>query len=176
FTGEEVDVAGLIFLRARYYSPDTGLFMSRDQSSVMAPGWRLHPFSYAEANPLRFTDPLGLEPNDEPAPYPAPPAGTFDDKTCLLNWEWCVGSSFFAEMLRIRRGISRDDVKAVCKDAFYNCLSMVWDKDEMSPYFDWDEVRRKVKQLGRSFLQVPGAGDGGLVGNGKESVRMWPCY
>ena len=38
FAGEQTDPSGLQFLRARYYDPETGTFISRDPLSAM-PGW-----------------------------------------------------------------------------------------------------------------------------------------
>ena len=60
FTGEWTDDTGLVHLRARYYDPTTGAFLSPDP-------WRgdpsepasLAPYSYARANPIHLTDPSG---------------------------------------------------------------------------------------------------------------------
>jgi RHS repeat-associated protein len=54
FTGEQQDSeSGLVYLRARYYDPRTGRFLSADP----VPGE--HPYVYANNNPLRFIDPTG---------------------------------------------------------------------------------------------------------------------
>jgi RHS repeat-associated protein len=56
FTGEQWEAySQLLFLRARYYEPGTGSFLTRD------PVTRNHPYQYAGANPIRFIDPAGLE-------------------------------------------------------------------------------------------------------------------
>ncbi len=61
FTGEETDIAtGLVYLRARYYSPGLRLFLSRDPF----PGFAGRPqsqngYSYTENNPVNLTDPTG---------------------------------------------------------------------------------------------------------------------
>ena len=60
FSGEYQDVeAGLYYLRARYYDPITGLFVSRDplQASTR------QAYSYAVGNPLNTSDPTGLFPS-----------------------------------------------------------------------------------------------------------------
>lgn len=52
YTGEQRDPTGLIYLRARYYDPMTGSFLSSDP---MGTG-----YSYASGNPASRVDPLGL--------------------------------------------------------------------------------------------------------------------
>jgi RHS repeat-associated protein len=61
FTGEYSDVTGLVYLRARYYSPMSGRFLSRDiwggdTNSPMSYNMWLYVFG----NPVNFTDPKGL--------------------------------------------------------------------------------------------------------------------
>lgn len=63
FTGEQYDPnSGFYYLRARYYSPQTGRFITRDtirgnnQDPVS-----LHKYLYAGNNPLLFVDPGGQE-------------------------------------------------------------------------------------------------------------------
>ncbi len=60
FTGEQVDVTGLVYLRARYYSPWDGRFLTRDtwegnSSSPMSYNMWL----YVYGNPILYTDPSG---------------------------------------------------------------------------------------------------------------------
>jgi RHS repeat-associated protein len=60
FTGEQNDPNGLEFLRARYYDPSTGRFLSRDRK----PGRMTAPltqnrYAYALDNPVNMTDPSG---------------------------------------------------------------------------------------------------------------------
>ena len=61
FAGEQRDSStGLDYLRARYYDPSLGRFISADAyaGSIIDP-FSLHNYQYAHANPVRFTDPTG---------------------------------------------------------------------------------------------------------------------
>jgi RHS repeat-associated protein len=61
FTGEQVDAeSGFVYLRARYYDPTTGLFLSPDPLPGRASDpTSQHAYLYARNNPLRWTDPTG---------------------------------------------------------------------------------------------------------------------
>ena len=63
FAGQQTDPTGLQYLRARYYDPASGVFLSREPLAV-APGWTGNPFGYGGANPARFVDPTGGRPVD----------------------------------------------------------------------------------------------------------------
>lgn len=64
FTGEQFDTeTGLLFLRARYYDPKIGRFISADPFPPFAlDPQSLNRYSYVENNPINSVDPLGLEP------------------------------------------------------------------------------------------------------------------
>jgi RHS repeat-associated protein len=55
FTGEQADPTGLVYLRARYYSPGSKQFLSHDAWPGMTNG-----FNYADVNPINRADPTGL--------------------------------------------------------------------------------------------------------------------
>ena len=60
FTNEWIDGNGLIYLRARYYEPGIGRFISKDEF----PGDKTNPLSYnaylyGQDNPIIYTDPSG---------------------------------------------------------------------------------------------------------------------
>ena len=60
FTGEQTDGStSLEYLRARYYDPETGRFLSRDPLSS-SPFWAQHAYTYAGSNPTSFINPYGL--------------------------------------------------------------------------------------------------------------------
>jgi len=71
FTGKEFDPdLNLNYFGARYYSPSTGRFLRVDPARD---GFNL--YSYANNNPLKFTDPSGLEAHS-----------VDDDKTMHFHW------------------------------------------------------------------------------------------
>jgi RHS repeat-associated protein len=64
FTGQQEEAAtGLLYLRARYYDPQTGRFLQRDTFGGFAGRPQsLHRYTYAENNPGNLTDPSGRTP------------------------------------------------------------------------------------------------------------------
>lgn len=62
WTGEAFDSStGLYYLRARYYDPSIGRFLSRDavEGAALSP-WDRNRYAYARNNPILFHDPTGL--------------------------------------------------------------------------------------------------------------------
>jgi RHS repeat-associated protein len=61
FTGEQVDDTGLQYLRARYYDPSIGRFLTRDSvgGSVALPQ-SLNRYCYTVNDPVNLVDPWGL--------------------------------------------------------------------------------------------------------------------
>lgn len=59
FAGQQTDATGLQYLRARYYDPETGAFLSRDPLAA-ASGWRDSHLGYAASSPATLVDPTGL--------------------------------------------------------------------------------------------------------------------
>jgi RHS repeat-associated protein len=69
YTGEWwEDDAGLLFLRARYYDPQLGIFLSPDP----VPG--THLYLYVGANPINLVDPSGRDGTPPPPRPPTPPS------------------------------------------------------------------------------------------------------
>ena len=63
FTGETTDVNGLVYLRARYYAPGEGRFLSRDTwaGDIYRP-LSINKWQYVYSNPANLTDPSGYFP------------------------------------------------------------------------------------------------------------------
>jgi RHS repeat-associated protein len=66
FTGEPTDANGLLYLRARYYSPNLGVFTSLDPFEGMANRpMSLNGYLYVEGNTPNWTDPSGYTLNED---------------------------------------------------------------------------------------------------------------
>jgi RHS repeat-associated protein len=67
YRGEQYDPdLGLYYLRARYYNPATGRFMSRDPEDGKPVDPRtLHKYLYAAGDPVNAMDPRGREEEEE---------------------------------------------------------------------------------------------------------------
>jgi RHS repeat-associated protein len=60
FAGEQRDTTGLDYLRARYYDPTLGRFISKDAyAGSLGDPMSQHDYQYAHANPVNYTDPTG---------------------------------------------------------------------------------------------------------------------
>jgi RHS repeat-associated protein len=61
FTGEALDPqTGLYYLRARYYDPAVATFLSKDRFAGFARAPITTNYSYADGNPLKYTDHSGM--------------------------------------------------------------------------------------------------------------------
>src|SRR5262249_58450664 len=95
---------GLQYFNARYYDSGTGRFLSQDplQGNVAAPP-SLHRYLYAQANPLYYVDPTGLE-NE-----PAQPIGN-EWYSGLGDWSVQVGKGLLAAAGAPVAGLARSAV------------------------------------------------------------------
>jgi RHS repeat-associated protein len=74
YTGEYTDETGNVYLRARYYNPSDGRFLSRDtwNGDVNSP-LSLNRWMYVEGNPVNYVDPSGQAPCIPSPNYRCPP-------------------------------------------------------------------------------------------------------
>jgi RHS repeat-associated protein len=59
FAGQQTDGTGMQYLRARYYDPETGTFLSRDPLASK-PTWFGKSYGFGNGNSANVTDPTGL--------------------------------------------------------------------------------------------------------------------
>ena len=60
YTSEQADASGLMYLRARYYSPNAGRFTSKDTwAGNTSQPLSLNQWNYVNGNPINYTDPTG---------------------------------------------------------------------------------------------------------------------
>jgi len=80
FTGEQTDMTGMVYLRARYYSPSMGRFITKDiwDGNQREP-ISLHEFLYSSDNPIVNIDPSGM---CDYLGWNNPPGGLFSEKQC----------------------------------------------------------------------------------------------
>jgi RHS repeat-associated protein len=73
YRGEQFDSdLGLYYLRARYYSPSTGRFMSRDpEGGIITDPATLHKYFYASGDPVNRIDPSGRMDGATAGPMPS---------------------------------------------------------------------------------------------------------
>jgi RHS repeat-associated protein len=98
YTGEQMNAGtGLVFLRARYYDPAVGRFLTRDtwQGIPLQP-LSLNPYLYSLANPIDFFDPSGYAPGNACSP-------PFDGYMEGLSLSYGGLLSYFAEFLSGQR-------------------------------------------------------------------------
>ncbi|NIN67211.1 MAG: hypothetical protein GTO63_21430, partial [Anaerolineae bacterium] len=93
FTGEAWDAGvELLYLRARYYQPETGRFITKDPrpGSVWRPD-TLNPYVYVGNNPANYRDPTGLQGPEPPGvPTPEPDYQQRPSSSCSLQSMPCV--------------------------------------------------------------------------------------
>lgn len=59
FEFPNISNSGLIFMRARYYSADAGVFLATDPQKEIQAAWKPNFFAFAAGNPLKYSDPNG---------------------------------------------------------------------------------------------------------------------
>jgi len=123
FTGEWADNTGMIYLRARYYAPQTGRFTTRDTwGGIFSQPMSYNRWLYAYANPIVYSDPSGRS------------------ASLCIPLIGCVDTAKNA-VIAARLAYSRVGpvVLAIAQDATggqnlwrnrFNCLNLLWSKPE----------------------------------------------
>lgn len=89
------DHSGMYYLRARYYDPETGRFISRDpvKGSVNMPQTQ-NPYAYSLNNPINFSDPSGLTVNGICVSCSGGAGGYVSTQRCIgIGDNWQVGGT-----------------------------------------------------------------------------------
>ncbi len=109
FTGEWTDATGLEYLRARYYAPGQGRFVTKDPSGI-----EVNLFLYASANPTNRTDPTGLMSGLKGLTGP----GAFALCFAIHSGSQIPGALEASGMAALVRNISAQQAIDVCKLAY----------------------------------------------------------
>lgn len=117
FTARENDGTGLYNYRARYYSPDTGRFVSEDPIGLLAGDTNY--YAYVGNRPTRFVDPLGLE------------RSTGDRARTAASSLWDIGTGLSA-----LRGDAILDAADIAKDLGYHALGGLYWLDARAGEFN----------------------------------------
>ncbi len=80
---------GLVYVGKRYYSPQLGRFISPDPLTIHGLAGDSNPYEYANGNPVRYTDPTGLDAID-PSSIDWSNAITFPDDP-ITGWNSLAG-------------------------------------------------------------------------------------
>jgi RHS repeat-associated protein len=94
YAGEEYDEeTGLIYLRARYYDPELGRFISPDSIlGVLGDPQTLNAYVYVKNNPINYIDPSGLQGLKVPITiFSNPPGAQTPTGTSLTGHTWHGG-------------------------------------------------------------------------------------
>ncbi|MBI2767785.1 MAG: hypothetical protein HYX53_17960 [Chloroflexi bacterium] len=96
FAGQQTDGTGLQYLRARYYDPDTGTFLSRDPLAA-SPTWTTSSYTYALSSPVNYADPTGTCVWILPCPIPDNPTEVL---ICIYDLQLCQDANALATLMR----------------------------------------------------------------------------
>ena len=161
FAGEESDPeSGLTYLRARYYDPRTGGFLSRDAFPGDASDpLSLHPYLYASGNPVNRTDPSGR--------FTIP-------EVLISSYERLQAQG--QRILNIRRGLIKakdaiaDSMRATGGMlSVYALMEAVGNQDRVSRWFGFGKVSKDILP----FISLLGGGTGaeGLAELGEAATQ-----
>ncbi len=130
YTGEWQDAqAQMLYLRARWYAPSLGIFLSRD------PIRSNHPYQYAEANPILYVDPSG---KFGCLAWPAGmiPRAAIARIAAMLNWyrgensgpNYCPPGTSYAACYEMQGYLELEERECIDEDQFAELQEAVYQK------------------------------------------------
>lgn len=173
FTGERQDVrgSGLLYLRARWYDPSIGRFLTRDPASGARSDPRTqHPYMYSLTNPTSFVDRTGRSASGL---FDGAGAYSFDGSALYANPRATppVGSRrgttagqrlfyFLADSTRATGDFLAETAGPVLRQGAYDAAS-AWATTEEN--LNSDDPGRQANALGSIFVNTAGAVAGAIV-------------
>ena len=148
FTGEMTDANGLVYLRARYYDPNVGNFVSLDPfEGLNYKPQSINRYGYVNGNPLNYIDPSGLF-GEKP-----PTCGEeIDEKCCGLDvTEW-----FVYEIMR--HSVMVDDHFRRLKDLLIEDYSVIPGLEDTFILPIFAQYARAIPHKWLNFNQLPSSG------------------
>jgi RHS repeat-associated protein len=156
FASEQLDASGLLYLRARFYSPAVSAFLSRDiWGGYMYTPSSFNKWTYAYQNPISMVDPMG----DRPI---CPP----NEGICLENYDFGLdfASDYAITWYWKDRASVYDGVKTVAS-------SMARVLRSLGQHYQVDDVFRRVFGTVRFYMSATetwvDANNDGIMGRGE---------
>jgi RHS repeat-associated protein len=179
--GVVTDRNGLLYMRARYYSPDMRRFINADiLHGEISNAVTLNRYAYANGNPVSNTDPFGLAAEER--------AATNDDLSPVLTAEW---EAFLDEYFAGRTTtdiLINDDMRDALYQSLRNAIETAkrpnnigkgtWAK-QVAKDLQWvDDVFGASSKLAKGLKAAPWVGVAvdtvvGVIENRKNDVDWW---
>lgn len=146
FTGEQTDSTGQVYLRARYYAPEMGIFPSLDPfEGIHSRPMSLNGYSWVEGNPIMNTDP-----NGNVAISPNSGCGIFDGL-----------SSGAVNLSGSTRQFVNDDTSLPCRIFDENGNTVTFASTVIDPFSDrlFENIGgRQLEMYTRYYSRIPAIG------------------
>jgi RHS repeat-associated protein len=163
YTAQRQDTAGLIWLKARFYDPELGRFISPNPVIDGDDNIGLNRYAYAANDPVNHTDPNGLDCHKDGNKCD-------DDKEEYQEYKAIV-KYIYSEMNRNPLSATAGAIKALTRFTFIppgrvgRPAALALFAEKVRPGGDWDHKTpiRKLFTHGRWFTPMPG---------GKSQIRL----
>lgn len=162
FAGREPDATGLIYLRARYYDPDTGRFTQPDPLGFID---GINRYAYAKNSPVNFVDPWGTTARE--------PSGFIDatlnyysnnpDELVLLGLGF-TPAGFFLDLGTLLTG--RDVITGEAVPWYWGAVGMIPAASELRKA---SNAVNTVSEIADVAAKLPGPASG-IVGDAVKSA------